>query len=55
MSRLKPTTQSYSDKDTIQRRDEAVRRALNTPPRPYKESKVGAKKIKAPERGMRKG
>ena len=28
------------------RRDEAVRRALNTPPRPYKESKVGAKKPK---------
>jgi hypothetical protein len=35
---------TYSKQQTEQRRDEAVRRALNTPPKPYKESKVGKKK-----------
>jgi hypothetical protein len=34
------------DDEVIRRRDEAVRRALNTPPRSYKDSKVGAKKSK---------
>jgi hypothetical protein len=36
-----------SEAEIARRRDEAVRRALNTPPRPYKESKAGAKKTKA--------
>ena len=35
-----------SEAQIIQRRDEAVRRALNTPPKPYKESKVGQDKPK---------
>jgi hypothetical protein len=35
-----------SPEEVIRRRDEAVRRALNTPPRSYKDSKVGAKKSK---------
>lgn len=33
----RPLTESQIEK----RRDEAVRRALATPPKPYKESKVG--------------
>jgi hypothetical protein len=36
----------YSEAHTIKRRDEAVRRALNTPPKPYKDSKVGKAKPK---------
>ena len=32
--------------ETVRRRDEAVRRALNTPPKPYKDSKVGKAKSK---------
>jgi hypothetical protein len=28
-------------KETVRIRDEAVRRALNTPPKPYKDAKVG--------------
>jgi hypothetical protein len=30
-----------SHQETVQRRDEAVRRALNTPPKPLKEMKKG--------------
>ena len=37
-----------SEAEIIRRRDEAVRRALNTPPKPYKESKVGKAKPKQP-------
>lgn len=32
--------------EIVARRDEAVRRALNTPPKPYKDSKVGKAKAK---------
>jgi citrate synthase len=39
--------QQYSEQETARRRDEAVRRALHTPPRPYKDSKVGAAKSKS--------
>jgi hypothetical protein len=36
----------YGEAETAQRRDEAVRRALNTPPKPYKDSKAGKAKSK---------
>ena len=39
-------SEQYSEAETIRRRDEAVRRALNTPPKPYKDSKVGKGKSK---------
>ena len=32
----KDKSQSYSKKETVIRRDEALRRALNTPPKPHK-------------------
>jgi hypothetical protein len=49
-----PTNEHYSEAETIRRRDEAVRRALNTPPRPYKDSKVGKTKPKpSPPSGKR--
>src|SRR5258708_3374034 len=39
----KPTDakDQHGEAETIRRRDEAVRRALNTPPKPYKDSKIG--------------
>jgi hypothetical protein len=30
---------AYSDEETAKRRDEALRRALNTPPKPHKSGK----------------
>jgi hypothetical protein len=42
-----PTTgEQHSDAETKRRMDDAVRRALNTPPKPYKDSKVGKTKAK---------
>ena len=45
---MKPKNQSrttdYSSEDIARRRDDAIRRALNTPPKPYKDSKVGQTK-----------
>jgi hypothetical protein len=41
----------YSPEETARRRDEAIRRALNTPPTPQKEM-IG--KVGAPNRGRRR-
>jgi hypothetical protein len=35
-----------SPEETVRVRDEAVRRALNTPPKPYKDNKAGKAKPK---------
>ena len=40
----KPTKKQMDEAQIIQRRDEAVRRALNTPPKPHKEMKKGKKR-----------
>lgn len=40
-----------SPEEIVKRRDDAIRRALNTPPRPYKDSKVGDKKPQKTPRG----
>jgi hypothetical protein len=45
------TETEYSPEETARRRDEAIRRALNTPPTPQKEM-VG--KVGAPNRGRPK-
>jgi hypothetical protein len=37
----------YSEAETARRRDEAVRRALNTPPKPHKNMKLGKSKPKS--------
>jgi hypothetical protein len=42
----KPYDKSYSEKEVEKRRDDAVRRALNTPPKPHSEMKLGQKKRK---------
>jgi hypothetical protein len=35
---IKDSGSQFSDEETVRRRDEAIRRALNTPPKPHKES-----------------
>lgn len=37
---------SLTEEEIAQRRDEAVRRALNTPPKPHKDMKLGKRKPK---------
>ena len=44
----KPTKKQMDEAQIIQRRDEAVRRALNTPPKPHKEMKKGKKRAGEP-------
>ena len=41
MKRTPRDETQHSEAETVRRRDEAVRRALTTPPKPYKDSKVG--------------
>lgn len=40
----KNSRRESEDEAVIKRRDEAVRRALNTPPKPHKDMKKGKKK-----------
>lgn len=40
----KNSTDKNDEAATIRRRDEAVRRALNTPPKPHKDMKKGTSK-----------
>jgi len=37
----------YDDEETARRRDEALLRALSTPPKPHSEMKLGKRKAKA--------
>lgn len=50
-----PEDVEFSPEETARRRDEAIRRALNTPPTPQKEmvGKVGAPNRGRPKRGSR--
>ena len=41
-----PSDQQYTEAETIRRRDEALRRALNTPPKPHKDMNLGKRKPK---------
>jgi hypothetical protein len=45
----KPSDEPYSEKETIQRREAALKRMLSTPHKPHSESKLG-KKSKAKSR-----
>jgi len=47
----KPVDEQYSPEETARRRDEAIRRALNTPPKPQKE--IAGKSGGAPRRRSR--
>ena len=44
MPRPKIENDQRSEAETIKRRDEAIKRALNTPPKPYKDARVGQTK-----------
>jgi len=44
MANLRKPPETLTEGETIKRRDEAVRRALNTPPKPLKEMKKTGKK-----------
>lgn len=48
------TDEQFSEKEIAKRRDDAIRRALNTPPKPYKDSKVG-KRVKVPASAKKNG
>jgi hypothetical protein len=54
-SLVKKEDDNYSDEETARRRDEAIRRALNTPPIRQKDmvGKVGAPNRGRPKRGSR--
>jgi len=47
MERSKP--ESQSDEQTARRRDEALRRALSTPPKPHEDMKLGKGKKQKPK------
>jgi hypothetical protein len=47
----KPQNETYSEEETVRRRDEALLRALSTPPKPHSAMKVGKRKAKASPRG----
>ena len=46
----KATRETYGAKETAKRRDEALKRALNTPPKPLKQVQRTPKKGKAASR-----
>ena len=52
MAKPKGDTEQYSEAETARRRDEAIRRALSTPPRPHKElaKKIAKQKPKSAEK-----
>jgi hypothetical protein len=52
MSRSKSDDQ-YSDEEATRRMNEALRRALTSPPKPHSEMKVGKRKAKAKDAGAR--
>jgi hypothetical protein len=42
----KPADEKYTEQETAERRDAAIRRMLNTPPKPHSEMKIGKLKSK---------
>jgi hypothetical protein len=43
----KSSDEKYSEQETARRRDEALLRALSTPPKPHSEMKIGKRKAVA--------
>jgi hypothetical protein len=42
----KSPQEQFSDEEIARRRDDAIRRALKTPPKPHKDMKLGTRKVK---------
>ena len=49
-----PSNSNYSDEEIARRRDEALLRALNTPPKPHSAMKLGKRKAKASTKASQK-
>jgi hypothetical protein len=49
-----PKEDQFTDEETARRRDEALLRALSTPPKPHSAMKLGKRKPKASQRGVRR-
>jgi hypothetical protein len=43
----KPSNDQYSDEEATRRMNDALRRALSTPPKPHSEMKIGKRNAKA--------
>jgi hypothetical protein len=50
----KPQSETYSEEETIHRRDAALLRALSTPPKPHSAMKIGKRKAKAGAKATKK-
>jgi hypothetical protein len=44
MSASDPTGETYSEEETVARREAALKRMLATPPKPHKDSKLGKRR-----------
>jgi hypothetical protein len=50
----KPSNDQYSDEEATRRMNEALRRALTSPPKPHSEMKLGKRKAKSEPESRRK-
>jgi hypothetical protein len=50
----KNTDDQYNDEEATRRMNEALRRALTSPPRPHSEMKLGKRKAKASTKATKK-
>jgi hypothetical protein len=52
---VKSMNDQYSDEEATRRTNEALRRALTSPPKPHKEMKINKRKAKVGEKASPKG
>jgi hypothetical protein len=50
----KPADEKYTKRETAERRDAAIKRMLNTPPKSHSEMKIGKTKEHLPEKRAKK-
>jgi hypothetical protein len=54
MGKTSPKDDQFSEEETARRRDEALLRALSTPPKPHSAMKLGKRKAKASTEATKK-